>query len=25
LALKGGQMGSADYFVKALKGSAMPT
>jgi uncharacterized protein YgbK (DUF1537 family) len=24
LALKGGQMGSADYFVKALKGSAMP-
>jgi uncharacterized protein YgbK (DUF1537 family) len=24
LALKGGQMGSADYFVKALKGSALP-
>lgn len=24
LALKGGQMGSADYFVKALEGSAMP-
>ena len=25
LALKGGQMGSADYFVKALKGNDMPT
>lgn len=24
LALKGGQMGAADYFVKALKGSALP-
>jgi 3-oxoisoapionate kinase len=24
LALKGGQMGSADYFVKALRGSASP-
>ncbi len=24
LALKGGQMGSVDYFVKALKGSKMP-
>jgi 3-oxoisoapionate kinase len=25
LALKGGQMGAADYFVKALQGSALPT
>jgi 3-oxoisoapionate kinase len=25
LALKGGQMGAADYFVKALKGSALAT